>query len=147
MTLAVTCACGGVGRPPIGSAESAGPGVTVAWRAQQATGSQVDVSLIVEGKEVSLGTLDATSEDTDPASGTPGACSIARADATATQLTCGATAQIQAYLVELRDGELVISQLTGVEQDRASHARREIKRVPVDATTLTVAPYAALSGR
>jgi hypothetical protein len=123
--LALLAACGGgsTGRAPVYEEAPAQP-IRVEWKVEQGAGNTVDVSLVVEGNAIPIGTLDAATEHE---AGTPSTCALRAASPRRTEIVCG---DANAYVADLVDGALVIS-LVGQK-------RSEVKRVPVAGDTLAV---------
>jgi hypothetical protein len=87
------------------------------------------VTLVVDGKPFDVGILPAATE-TEP--GTPATCALRAAHAVVTELTCG---ELSSYITaELAGEELVIARVDGT-------TRQELRRIPVYAGSLAVAPY------
>jgi hypothetical protein len=122
------CACGGAGRSGGTTAQSpqdtAQP-ITVEWKVEQADGDQVAVALVVDGRSVPIGVLDAA---TDNEPGTPNTCAMRAASPRRTELVCG---DANAYAAELIESDLVITLVRG-------DARSEVKRVQVHGNVLSV---------
>jgi hypothetical protein len=145
IALAVAAACGGGQKPSSienrsGSGDSA---VALAWKATQAAAEHVDVTLVVGGKDVVIGLLDATADD-EP--GTPDTCSVTKSDATTSEFRCGATPAFNYYSAKLQGRELVVELVTGFdggEGNAPEEKHQEVKRIPVAGTALTTAPFAA----
>ena len=101
------------------------PPVVVEWKVEQGQGSQVDVTLIVDGTKVAVGSLEAATLD-EP--GTPNTCALRAASPLRTELVCG---DANSYAAQLRDGELVVSLIAG-------DAKSVVKRLPVQGEELSV---------
>lgn len=99
--------------------------ITVEWKVVQGEAHQVDVSLVVEGSSIAVGSLDAATADE---AGTPNTCALRAASPQRTEIVCG---EGNAYAAELGEGEIVIWSI-------AEDARREVKRVPVYGDILSV---------
>lgn len=110
--------------------EPAGRAIAIEWKATQAEGDHVLVTIVVDGKPIELGTLPAATE-TEP--GTPWTCALRAAHGTRTELACGDLASY--FAAELNGSELAISLV-------APEGAREVTRVPVAGNALAVKPYA-----
>lgn len=131
LILLAIAACGAkspAAPPPSEPAEMPQP-ISVEWKADQADDGKVDVSLVIDGKALPVGLLDAATES-EP--GTPATCALRAAHPLRTEFQCGA---VNYYAAELHSGELVISLHDG------EHAI-QVKRVPVNGDGLAVKPYA-----
>jgi hypothetical protein len=124
----VLCACGGAGSGDkamaVSPQDTAQP-ITVEWKVEQADGDQVSVALVVDGRSVPIGVLDAATESE---AGTPNTCAMRAASPRRTELVCG---DANAYAAELVETDLVISLVRG-------DGRSEVKRVPVYGNVLSV---------
>jgi hypothetical protein len=139
LALLGVVACGGNAKTAA-STDTSGP-VKIAWLVTQAEGENVDVTLVVAGQKVPLGTLNAMSDD---APGTPSTCAVQRnAQPTKTVFVCGATPAYNSFALELKGSELVIHRVSGVDGDPNSDRNDEVKRIAVKGAFLEVAPYAA----
>lgn len=123
-------ACGGPGPggrgQPIPPEELAPPRrVEVEWKVAQGEGHTVDVTLVVEGHAISIGSLEAATEH-EP--GTPSTCALRAASARRTEIVCGDSNALAADLVE---GQLVVTRITPDRRD-------EVKRIPVYGDELAV---------
>ena len=120
-------ACGGGGHkgPRMPEQPPPSPPVVIEWKVEQGQGSQVDVTLIVDGTKHALGALEAATE-MEP--GTPNTCALRAASALRTELVCG---DANSYAAHLKDGELVVSLIAG-------ESRSEVKRLPVQGIELSV---------
>jgi hypothetical protein len=116
--------------PPPSPVGDVGPPIALEWKAEQADGGRVDVSLMIDGTAQHVGLLDA---QTDTEAGTPATCALRAAYPLRSEFQCGAG---NYYAAELHAGELVITL-----DDGAAHAV-EVKRLPVDGDRLAVRPYA-----
>lgn len=110
---------------PVPLAGETAPPVVVEWKVEQGEGNDVDVALVVEGKSIAVGPLDAATEHE---AGTPSTCALRAASPRRTEIVCG---EANGYLAELGDGELVISHVTGAE-------KTVVKRLPVSGDALAV---------
>jgi hypothetical protein len=129
--LAITCAaCGASGPPPAPAETVVRPALRIEWRAEQADGDLVLVSIVVENKSISLGTLAAGTE-TEP--GSPRTCAVRAAHPLRTEFGCGEMASY--YIAELQGEELVLGM-------REGNTPRELQRFEVYADGLAVKPYA-----
>lgn len=124
-------ACGAPTAPPSPAVPSglATRAIAVEWKVVQGDGDLVNVSIVVDGKTLELGTLPAATE-MEP--GTPHTCALRVAHSLRTELTCGDLTSM--YAAELVDAELVIHHAEGA-------AQRVVMRVPVSGDALAVAPY------
>jgi hypothetical protein len=132
LILALVAACGATPPPPTPREldPSIGRAIRIEWRAEQADGGLVTVSLVVDGKAEALGQLDASTEFEQ---GTPAACALRAAHPLRTEFLCGDLARY--YSATLENDELVVRL---VEDEQAT----EVKRIPVVGEGLAVAPYA-----
>ena len=138
LVIGMLAACGGSKPAEVNNA-GGGTAAKLEWRASQGQDENVNVTLVVAGQEIALGKLNAASDD---APGTPSTCSVGeKSTATSVEFTCGATPAYNYFVAELKGGELVISLVTGVDQDPGSEKRAEVKRLPATFSSLTVAPY------
>jgi hypothetical protein len=127
--------------PPPAASPLAGMDVSmsrVAWRVKPTDPGKIEVALVVDGQVTTLGELD----------GEPEACAMRRAEATATELVCGADGD---FVAELVTGS---STSSGVVEDLAAPTgtahelivragTREVARIPVGpSVAISVAPYA-----
>ena len=128
---ALACACGAT--PP----QQHGPGtidpepatsIMVEWKVEQGDGHMVDVSLVVDGKAIAIGALDAATE-MEP--GTPSTCALRAASPRRTELVCGDS---NAYAADLVENELVVSRIG----EQRTEVKRIVKRIPVAGDTLAV---------
>jgi len=128
--LSCTLACGGPGPggrgQPIPPEELAPPRrVEVEWKVAQGEGHTVDVTLVVEGRAIAIGPLQAATEHE---AGTPSTCALRAASARRTEIVCG---DRNAFAADLVDGELVVTRI-------AADRRDEVKRIPVYGDELAV---------
>jgi hypothetical protein len=125
IAVALLCACGGGSgrKAPIYDEPPAQP-ISVEWRVEQGAGNTVDVSLVVNGRSIAIGALDAA---TELEAGTPSTCALRAASPRRTEIVCG---DANAYVADLVDGALVISFV--------AEQRSEVKRVPVAGDVLAV---------
>lgn len=123
-------ACGASGPPPAPAETVVRPALRIEWRAEQADGDQVLVSIVVDGKSIALGALAA---GTETENGSPRTCAVRAAHPLRTEFACGDMASF--YTAELQGEELVIGLLEG-------GAPRELHRFEVYADGLAVKPYA-----
>jgi hypothetical protein len=133
--------CGGKPVPPTTPSNQGGDAVELAWRATQAADESVDVTLVVAGTPHALGQLSAASDD---APGTPKTCTIAKSTETMSEFTCGMTPAYNMYFAELAGSELIVTRVSGVDNEidpEAQEERLEVKRIPVNGTKLTTTPY------
>ena len=131
MLVLVLVACGATPpprEPPPGS--TLRPPIRITWRAEQGDGDLVAITIVVEGKAVSLGSLPAA---TDTEAGTPRTCAIRAAHPLRTEFSCGNMTSF--YSAELRGDELVLAFV----DDKGTH---ELRRLPVWGDGLAVTPYA-----
>jgi hypothetical protein len=129
--LVLVCAACGASAPPPAPAETVvRPALRIEWRAEQADGDQVLVSIVVDGKSIALGALAA---GTETEHGSPRTCAVRAAHPLRTEFACGDMASF--YTAELQGEELVIKLLEG----GVSH---ELQRFEVYADGLAVRPYA-----
>lgn len=112
--------------------------VMIAWNAVPAAGERVTVSIVVNSEPVTLGTLDAATDDSP---GSPKSCSIADSSPTKVVFGCGATPAYNFYEAGLAGDALTIELVTGVDGEPGSEKRTFVTRVPVTGTALQVAPY------
>ena len=121
-----------------------GTSVVLEWKAAQAEGENVKVTLVVGGEAVELGTLNAASDD---GPGTPALCKVGeQATPTVVEFHCGVMPAYNYFKAELVGKELVITRISGVDEamdPAAKEETKEVKRMPVKGGALTVAPYAA----
>ena len=127
--IALVVACGASPPPAPGETPPQARAVAVEWKAEQADGGRVEVSLIVDGKRQAIGLLDAATE-MEP--GTPATCALRAAHPLRTEFQCG---NVNYYAAELHAGELVISINDG-------ERTVEVKRIPLEADALAVKAYA-----
>lgn len=123
--LLIACACGAGARPtpPLGS-EPPSPPIVVEWKVAQGQGSLVDVTLVVDGTPIAVGSLEAAATyEAGPAT-----CALRAASPRRTELVCGVG---DAFEAALEDREIVISHLGGREPS-------VVKRVPVIGDALAV---------
>jgi hypothetical protein len=132
--LVLVAACGAAPPPAEIPPPSMGRAVPIEWKADQADGDQVAVTIVVDGKAIGLGLLPAA---TEMEAGTPATCALRAAHPLLTEFVCG---DLSAYFTaELRGEELVI---TFMDQGQ----RHEMRRVPVMGEGLAVAPYRMPTG-
>jgi hypothetical protein len=125
-----SAACGASGPPPAPAETVVRPALRLEWRAEQADGDLVLVTIVVEGKSISLGTLAA---GTETEHGSPRTCAVRAAHPLRTEFACGEMSAY--YTAELQGEELVLGLLDG-------KSPRELQRMPVYADGLAVKPYA-----
>lgn len=130
--LVLVAACGASPPPPTPQEldPSIGRAIRIVWRAEQADGGQVMVTLVVDGKDATLGVLDAA---TEYEAGTPATCALRAAHPLRTEFLCGDLTRY--YRATLENDELVVMLVDGEQQT-------EVKRIPVVGEGLAVAPYA-----
>lgn len=127
--MLLAAACGASPPPAEEPPPSMGRPISVEWKASQADGDQVVVTLVVDGKAIDLGLLPAGT-DTEP--GTPNTCALRSAHPLRTEFVCG---DMRAFFAaELEAGELVISYVEG-------NTWNPMRRIPVYGEGLAVAPY------
>lgn len=128
----VLCACGASPPPPTPQEQdpAIGRAIRIEWRAEQADGGRVTVTLVVDGEPQVLGMLDA---ETEMEAGTPATCAVRAAHPLRTEFLCGNLDRY--YVATLDQGELVVTFVDGTQ-----HA--EVKRIPVVGEGLAVKPYA-----
>ncbi len=114
--------------PPPGS--TLRPPIRITWRAEQGDGDLVSITIVVEGKAVSLGSLPAA---TETEAGSPRTCAIRAAHPLRTEFSCGDMASF--YSAELRGDELVLASVD-------ASGTHELQRLPVWGDGLAVTPYA-----
>lgn len=128
VALACMSACGSRARqPPPGLAidePQEEQHVTIEWKVEQGDGNTVNVSLVVDGRSIAIGALDAATEHE---AGTPATCALRAAGPRRTELVCG---DANAYVADLVERELVVS-LVGDQ-------RTEVRRIPVDGDVLAI---------
>jgi hypothetical protein len=132
LIITLIVACGASPPPPRPQPvdPSIGRAIRIDWRAEQADGGRVTVTLVVDGEENAVGLLDAT---TELELGTPSTCGIRAAHPLRTEFACGELTSY--YSATLEEEELVVTFVDGEQ-----HA--EVKRIPVVGEALAVAPYA-----
>jgi hypothetical protein len=123
-------ACGASVPPPAPAETVVRPALRIEWRAEQADGDLVLVTIVVDGKAISLGTLAA---GTETEHGSPRTCAVRAAHPLRTEFACGEMASY--YTAELQGEELVLGILDG-------NKPRELQRFAVYADGLAVKPYA-----
>ena len=128
--VALLAACGAAGPAPAPAETVVRPALRIEWRAEQAEGDQVLVSIVVDGKSIALGELAA---GTETEAGSPRTCAVRAAHPLRTEFGCGAMESF--YTAELQGEELVLGIL---EHGKA----RELQRFQVYADGLAVKPYA-----
>ena len=129
MLVLVVAACGAAPPPAEEPPPAFGRPISIEWKATQADGDQVAVTLVVDRKPFELGLLPAGT-DTEP--GTPNTCALRSAHPLRTELTCGDLSAF--FAAELEPGELVILYVEG-------NTWKEMRRIPVYGEGLAVAPY------
>jgi len=116
------------------------------WRVLPSSNARVVVTLQVDGVPYALGPLDATTDDV-ATSGTPAACSVRRDDPSrpTSTLTCGGTPAFNFLTADLKDGAIVVTKTTGVQEGATPTEVKkvELRRVPSPAATLAVRPFAS----
>lgn len=127
--LMFASACGASAPPPEPLPASVGRPISIEWKAAQADGDQVAITIVVDGKAIDLGLLPAA---TDTEAGTPNTCALRSAHPLRTELTCGDMSAF--FAAQLEAGELVISFVDGNEW-------REMRRIPVYGEGLAVRPF------
>jgi len=130
LALLILAACGASAPPPAPAETVVRPALRIEWRAEQADGDQVLVSIVVDGKSISLGTLAA---GTETEAGSPRTCAVRAAHPLRTEFGCGEMASF--YNAELQGEELVLGVLE-------NGTPRELQRFQVYADGLAVKPYA-----
>ncbi|NVB77018.1 MAG: hypothetical protein HOV81_01365 [Kofleriaceae bacterium] len=132
LILVLVAACGATPPPPTPQEldPSSGRAIRIQWRAEQADGGLVTVSLVVDGKAETLGQLDASTEFE---LGSPATCALRAAHPLRTEFLCGDLARY--YRATLERDELVVTLVVDGEQPT------EVKRIPVVGEGLSVAPY------
>jgi hypothetical protein len=127
--LVALAACGAAPPPAEEPPPSMGRAISIVWRAAQADGDLVAVTIVVDRKPIDLGVLPAA---TDMEAGTPNTCALRAAHPLRTEFVCGDLSAF--FAAELEQGELVISYVEG-------HEWKEMRRIPVFGEGLAVAPY------
>jgi hypothetical protein len=128
--LIALAACGASPRGPIDDqALPPAPPLSLEWKAAQADGDQVAITLVVDGRPIELGVLPAATE-MEP--GTPATCALRSASLDRTELTCGDLTS--RFGAELGPDALAIYRVDG-------NTRTELRRIEVYAGSLAVAPY------
>ena len=130
VVLALT-ACGGRSSPARTPAPVPPAVLDLQWGAVDGTdgpGNAVDVTLIIEGKPVSVGVLDGAS-DADPSGAA--SCSIVGSSTVDSSTRCGDTPEYQGFVVTLSGGQLVLSLQSGVDDLSTT----EVKRIPEPGAT------------
>jgi hypothetical protein len=123
--LVLACACGGAERKAVMAVEQPQhQPISVEWKVEQGEGNSVNVSLVVDGRSIAIGSLDAA---TDDEAGTPATCALRAASPRRTEIVCG---DANGYVADLVESELIISLVR--EQ------RTELKRVQVAGDMLAV---------
>src|ERR1700704_954125 len=95
-SLWVLAACSGAGKGTVDPSLTSNA-VKIEWQAVQGEGQNVDVTIVVAGQELPLGTLNAVSADNAPST-----CTLRKAEATVTEFSCGATSSYNYFLAELK---------------------------------------------
>lgn len=122
--------------------------VQIEWVAKKrGAGPKVRVGLRVQGQEVDLEEVDATSDGAG--SGTPAACVIFDKESTKTssRFGCGGTPAYHFFTAILSKGALVVTSTRGVEGEAGSEKTREVARVAAAGATLVVAPFPPKAAR
>jgi hypothetical protein len=127
--LVVLAACGASPPPQEQPPPSMGRAISIEWKASQADGDQVVVTIVVDRKAIDLGLLPAA---TEMEAGTPNTCALRSAHPLRTEFVCGDMSAF--FAAELEGNELVILFVDG-------HQWKEMRRVPVYGEGLAVAPY------
>ncbi len=124
--LVIALACGGApGDHAAIPREPPPQPVFVEWKVAQGEGSQVDVTLVVDGSAIAVGALEAA---TRYEAGTPATCALRAASPRRTELVCG---DADAFEARLDEQQLVIRHLGAGRHD-------VVKRVPVAGDALSV---------
>lgn len=126
IALALACGCGG---PPqqttaMPEQEPVIP-INVEWKVEQGQGHTVNVALVVDGRTIEIGVLEAA---TELEAGTPATCALRAASPRRTELVCG---DLNGYSADLVGSELLVTYVAGDQ-------RNEVKRVPVNGEVLAV---------
>jgi hypothetical protein len=109
----------------------------VEWRSAAAAAATAKVTFVVEGQPQELGTLSTAAD-----SGANGACRIRKTDVNVTEFACGATSSYNYFVAELKGGQLIVTLVTGVNDDPNAEERKIVSRADVSQTSFTVLPYA-----
>lgn len=128
LIVALACACGGRGSDRKISEPESGPTaqpISIEWKVEQGDGNLVNVTLVVDGTSLAIGTLDAATEHE---AGTPATCALRAASPRRTELVCG---DVNAFSADLVGNELLVMSI-------ANEQRTEVKRVPVAGDVLAV---------
>ena len=126
MTIAIVlAACGPKPPPPELQAPPPQP-IRVEWKVERGEGTQVNVSLVVDGKAIAIGPLEAV---TEMQVGTA-TCALRAAGPRRTEIVCGDS---NAYSAALGDGELVVSLVPAIGAPPAV-----VKRIPVYGDALAI---------
>ena len=128
----LVAACSGASKGPIDPMATSNA-VKLEWRAQ-AHDADVDVTLLVAGQEQALGSLSAGSDAT---------CTMRKAEATVSEFACSTSAAYSYFVAELKEGQVIVSLVTGMTGDPNSEERKVVKRVDVQGTSFYVVPYQA----
>ncbi len=132
----VLAACGG----PQGAGEIGTNRVKVEWRTTPADPGTVAVVLVVDGEIQAQATL---STAADP--GANGTCRVRKADVIATELVCGATSTYNYVAAELKAGQVIVTQISGLNDNPNAEERKVVARIPVAGTAFTVLPFTPTS--
>ena len=130
VVVAVAC---GPKPPPEPIPPAVGRPISVEWKAEQADGNAVNVTLVVDGKPIAVGTLDSLSEESVGNTIGPQTCALRAAHPLRTELVCGMG---NYYAAELHEGELVIS-LVAAEGEKPV----EVKRMPATGEGFSVSAF------
>src|SRR5438477_11945505 len=118
--LWLVAACSGASKGPVDPTLTSNA-VKLEWRAQ-AHDANVDVTLVVAGQEQALGSL---------AAGTDATCTMRKAEATVSEFVCGTSAAYNYFVAELKEGQVIVSLVTGMTDDPNAEERKVVKRVDV----------------
>ena len=125
----LVAACSGASKAPVDPTLTSNA-VKLEWRAQ-AHGSDVDITLVVAGQEQPLGSLSA---------GTDATCTMRKAEATVSEFACASSAAYNYFVAELKEGQVIVSLVTGMNDDPNAEERKIVKRVAVTGTSFHVGP-------
>jgi len=127
IALGIAVACGGRSADrtaPSYEPEPTRP-ISVEWKVEQADGNQVNVALVVDGRSIAVGALDAATEHE---AGTPATCALRAASPRRTEIVCG---DMNGFAADLVGSELLVTYV-------ANEQPSEVKRVPVEGNVLAV---------
>ena len=108
--------------------------INIIWIATQAGGDMVDVSITINGRNISLGQVNA---ETDTGPGSPSSCNVIdQKSPHVAEFSCGGTPAKNVFTATLKEGMIILSYTSGVWGEPGDIVK-VIESIPVDGSSLS----------